>query len=62
MARRQRHAAEVTSDRLADALDKWPGFFDGRLRDMVGEIRAQLDMIAETQLSRGGPRVGSVDV
>jgi len=53
---RQRHPAEITCDRLGDALDKWPGFFDARLRDMVGEIRAQLDMIAETQPARGESR------
>ena len=45
----KRHPAEVTADRLAEALEKWPDAFDGRDRDMIGEIRQQLQNIADLQ-------------
>jgi hypothetical protein len=43
----RRHPAEVTSDRLADMLDKWPDKFDGSSRDMVAHLRFILEGIAE---------------
>ena len=42
-----RHPAEVTADRLADALDKWPERFDAGDRDAVAQIRHILNDIAE---------------
>jgi hypothetical protein len=42
----RRHPAEVTSDRLADALDKWPERFDGHARDEIAHIRRILEDIA----------------
>lgn len=42
----RRHPAEVTSDRLADALERWPERFDGHLRDAIGELRFALEQIA----------------
>jgi len=45
--RHPRHPAEVTADRLGDALDKWPDSFDGGDRDMVAQIRYILNDIAE---------------
>ncbi|MEV1170830.1 hypothetical protein [Nonomuraea sp. NPDC049784] len=47
MPRPRRHPAEVTSDRLGDALDKWPNDFDGQARDAVAFIRQILENIAE---------------
>lgn len=43
----RRHPAEVTADRLADALDRWPERFDGRQRDAIGELRTVLEQIAD---------------
>jgi hypothetical protein len=43
----RRHPAEVTSDRLADALDKWPDAFSPRDRDAVAHVRQVLEEIAE---------------
>lgn len=43
----RRHPAEVTSDRLADALDRWPDRFDGGQRDAVAELIGVLEQIAE---------------
>jgi hypothetical protein len=45
--RHPRHPAEVTSDRLAAALEKWPHMFDGGERDMIAQIRHVLYVIAE---------------
>lgn len=45
--RHPRHPAEVTADRLGDALDKWPDKFDGADCDMVAQIRHILNTIAE---------------
>lgn len=45
--RYQRHPAEVTSDRLGDAVTRWHEKFTGRERDMIGEIRQALEEIAE---------------
>jgi hypothetical protein len=45
--RHPRHPAEVTADRLADAVDKWPDRFDGGDRDAVAQIRHILNDIAE---------------
>lgn len=44
--RPRRHSAEVTSDRLLDALNRWPDAFDGGDRDAIGRIRHVLDQIA----------------
>ena len=43
----RRHPAEVTSDRLAAALEKWPERFDGEARDEIAHIRSLLEEIAE---------------
>jgi len=43
----RRHPAEVTSDRLGDAVGKWHGKFSGEERDMVAQIRQRLEEIAE---------------
>lgn len=43
----RRHPAEVTSDRLAEALEKWPESFTGRDRDKVADVRHILETIAE---------------
>lgn len=47
MARYRRHPAEVTADRLQDALDRWPDAFDGRARDDISFIRHILQCIAD---------------
>ena len=43
----RRHPADVTADRLGDALDKWPDAFDGGDRDMIGQLIHILRTIAE---------------
>jgi hypothetical protein len=43
----RRHPAEVTSDRLAEALDKWPDAFTGAEHDAIAQIRHRLEQIAE---------------
>jgi hypothetical protein len=43
----RRHPAEVTADRLGDALDRWPDAFDGAERDAIGLIIHRLQQIAE---------------
>ena len=47
MAREKRHPAEVTSDRLADASERWHDKFTGEELDMIGRIRHALEQIAE---------------
>lgn len=47
MGAMRRHPADVTADRLGDALDKWPDAFNGGDRDMVSQIIHILTMIAE---------------
>jgi hypothetical protein len=42
-----RHPAEVTSDRLLDAVDRWRDLFSGAELDMIGQIRHKLQQIAE---------------
>lgn len=42
----KRHPAEVTSDRLGDAVTKWDQF-TAEERDMVAVIRHRLETIAE---------------
>jgi hypothetical protein len=42
----RRHSAEVTSDRLVDAVDRWWGKFTSEERDMIGRIRHALNQIA----------------
>lgn len=44
--RYRRHPAEVTADRLRDALDKWPDQFDGAARDAIGLLIFTLEQIA----------------
>jgi hypothetical protein len=41
------HPAEVTSDRLLTAVEKWGEKFTGDERDMIGRIRAALGEIAD---------------
>ena len=43
----RRHPAEVTSDRLLDAVERWHDKFTGEERDMIGMIRHALSEIAE---------------
>jgi hypothetical protein len=43
----KRHPLEVTSDRLADFLDKYGGQIDGIDRDMVSRVRHLLETLAE---------------
>ena len=43
----RRHPAEVTSDRLLDAVERWHDKFTGEERDMIGQIRQALFEIAE---------------
>jgi hypothetical protein len=43
----RRHPAEVTSDRLGDAVSRWADQFTPEERDMVGIIRHRLEQIAE---------------
>lgn len=50
---RSRHPAEVTADRLGEALQKWPDDFDGGDRDMVGQIIHILQQIADRQRAAG---------
>jgi hypothetical protein len=47
MAIDRRHPAEVTSDRLLDAVERWHDKFTGYERDMIGQIRQALFEIAE---------------
>ena len=47
MARYRRHPAEVTADRLADAMDRWHDRFDGSMRDDDSRIRTVHQDIAE---------------
>lgn len=51
--RPRRHPAEVTSDRLLEALEHWPNAFDGADRDAVARIRAILANIAEEATPNG---------
>jgi hypothetical protein len=43
----KRHPAEVTSDRLAYASERWYHQFTGEERDMIGRIRHALNRIAD---------------
>ncbi|WP_157931920.1 hypothetical protein [Mycobacteroides abscessus] len=43
----RRHPAELTSDRLADASERWNDKFTGEELDMIGRLRVALDEIAE---------------
>lgn len=43
----RRHPAELTSDRLADASERWNDKFTGEELDMIGRLRFALDEIAE---------------
>ena len=47
MSKSRRHPAEVTSDRLGDAVQRWNEQFTPEERDMVGKIRYRLEVIAE---------------
>lgn len=42
-----RHPAEVTADRLGDAVTRWADKFDGAERDEIGHIIHALRQIAE---------------
>ena len=56
--RAQRHPAEVTSDRLGDAVTKWADQFTPEELDMVGQIRHRLETIAERGASDSGSEEG----
>lgn len=43
----RRHPCEVTADRLADHLDKYPDYFDGATCDDIGHLRHILQDIAD---------------
>lgn len=45
--RSRRHGAEVISDKLLEALDRWPDAFDSNDRDAIGLIRNTLGEIAD---------------
>lgn len=45
--RHPRHPAEVTSDRLLDAVERYHDKFSGDERDMIGMIRNALQQIAD---------------
>lgn len=47
MQHTKRHPAEVTSDRLAEASERWCDKLTGVERDMIGCIRHALEEIAE---------------
>jgi hypothetical protein len=47
MSARRRHTAEITSDRLAVAVERWHEIFTPAERDMIGQIRDRLERIAE---------------
>lgn len=49
----RRHPCEVTADRIADHLDKYPDDFDGEVRDAIGYLRHILQDIADRE--RGTP-------
>ena len=51
----RRHPAEVTSDRLGDAVTDWGECFTPDELDMVGHIRHRLECIAEDRTA-GEPR------
>lgn len=46
-ANTRRHPAELTSDRLADASERWNDKFTGEELDMIARLRFALDEIAE---------------
>lgn len=46
LPRHRRHPAEVTSDRLAEAREKWLEHFTGTELDMIGHLRDRLEEIA----------------
>lgn len=48
----RRHSAEVTSDRLAEASERWHDKFTGEERDMIGHIRYALEQIADGERDR----------
>lgn len=50
----KRHPAEVTSDRLGDAVTRWGDKMTGQELDAIGQIRHALEEIAEGR--RGGAR------
>lgn len=47
--RTKRHAAEVTSDRLGDAVTRWADQFTAEELDMIGMIRNRLSVIASDE-------------
>lgn len=47
--RRRRHPAEVTSDRLLAAVERWHDRFTGQQRDAIAGIRVVLEEIAEQE-------------
>lgn len=49
----RRHRAEVTSDRLADDVERWHEHFTGEERDMIAQIRHRLQEIAEGARGEG---------
>ena len=49
----RRHPAEVTSDRLGEAVTRWHDQFTPEERDAVAVIRARLEEIAEARTLAG---------
>jgi hypothetical protein len=54
----KRHPAEVTSDRLGDAVTRYADQFTPEEMDMVGQIRHRLETIAERATSATRPNAG----
>lgn len=44
----RRHPAEVTSDRLAEHLERWYDTTDGHLRDQIAAVRDWLERVADS--------------
>lgn len=45
MRRPRRHPAQVTSDRLAEAVDRWADRLDGATLDEIAHVRYELERI-----------------
>ena len=56
MSRPRRHPAEVTSDRLADAYERWNGRLTGYELDAITKLRFALERIAEEDDRKAGKR------
>ncbi len=48
----RRHPAEVTSDRLGDAVSRWGDLLTGKEKDMIAQLRDAFEEIAEGRRER----------